>query len=259
MRVLWVCGKPGESGGAGAATAGGVTSDGDAVSRDEVSGASAPRAEVSGAAAPGAMAAGLLGGTFDPPHLGHLIIAEAARVALDLGKVLFIPAALQPHKADREVTPAFQRWEMVLQAIHGNESFEACDLELRRGGPSFTADTVAELKRAGTGGPLYFVCGADALEEMATWHDPGRILSNAVVAVARRPGAAGERRLKSLAAGLTRAFGGKVVGFHAPLIHVSSTLIRTMAERGDSIRYLVPERVFGYIREQRLYTGGISR
>jgi nicotinate-nucleotide adenylyltransferase len=231
MRVKWVCGK--DWGGTTVAAAG-----------------------AGGEELPGL---GIIGGTFDPPHVGHLIIAEAAREALDLGTVLFVPASAQPHKLDRSVTPPPQRWEMVKRAISGNPAFEASDLEFRRSGPSYTAETVSELRVRSPRRPLFFVCGADALEELATWHRPDLILAEAVVAVAERPGAAGGRRLRNTAQDLARSYGGTIVGFHAPLIDVSSTLVRDMAGRGESVRYLVPEGVFTYIRENGLYTAGIER
>lgn len=201
---------------------------------------------------------GVLGGTFDPPHLGHLVIAEAARTALELQKVLFVPAKLQPHKLGCRVTPPAVRWNMLLRAIHGNDAFDACDLEVRRSGPSYTACTVTELRRRHPESRLFFICGSDALMEMASWYEPQTILANSVVAVADRPGTGPQVQVREAAAELTGRFGGIVLGFPAPAVPISSTLIREMLARGDSIRYLVPEKVFGFIRKRRLYTGGIG-
>jgi len=233
MKTQWICGDDASAAGRGL-----------------------PGQETGGRRTPGV---GIIGGTFDPPHIGHLIIAEAARQALDLDKVFFVPASAQPHKLDRQVTPPLQRWEMVRRAIADNPAFEASDLELRRPGPSYTADTVIEIMAQHPGRPLFFICGADALVEMVTWHRPDRILAGAVVAVAGRPGVPGGKTLRQAARHLTGLFGGTILGFGAPMIDVSSTMIREIAARGESVRYMVPEGVLAYIRQSGLYLAGIDR
>lgn len=196
---------------------------------------------------------GLFGGTFDPIHFGHLAIAEAAREELRLDKVLFVPARVQPHKQARPITDAERRWEMVRLAVAGNPCFEPSRLELDREGPSYTADTVAEIRRqAGPGEEIFFVCGADTLLELDSWYRPADLMAWATIAAARRPGCE-EVAVTGAAADLEARFGGRVVLFEAPLLDVSSSLIRERSAAGRSIRYLVADGVREYIVRNCLY------
>lgn len=209
---------------------------------------------------PGAKRFGLLGGTFDPIHHGHLALAEAARAELELDLVLFVPARLQPHKAGCRVTAAEHRWEMVRRAVADNPGFAACRVELDREGPSYTAETVANLTAdLPSDGQLYFICGADALLELHTWHQPDRLLAGATVAAAARPGAGARADLIVAAERLLRAYGGRVVLFEAPLLDISSTIIRQRAAAGKPLRYLTPAGVIDYIHNLCVYEKEIDQ
>jgi nicotinate-nucleotide adenylyltransferase len=193
---------------------------------------------------------GILGGTFDPVHLGHLIMAEHAREHLGLDHVLFIPAGQPWRKSDRIVTPAVDRLAMLELAIAGNDSFGISDIELRREGPTYTADTLEALGGERLDDSFYFIVGADALADLPHWHDPRRIVQHAVLAVTPRDG--DDLPLHALRdAGIADA---RVEAFPMPRTDVSSTEIRARVAAGRSVRYLVPDCVAAYIRERRLYT-----
>jgi nicotinate-nucleotide adenylyltransferase len=192
---------------------------------------------------------GVLGGTFDPLHLGHLILAEEARRMLGLDRVLFVPAGDPWRKRDRSVSPASHRVEMVRRAIADNAGFVLSLVEVQRSGPSYTADTLDELARQN--GELWFIMGVDALLDLPNWNDPQRIIAAARLAVATRPG---WERVS--VADLERRIPGLVARLHPvdmPMIQVSSSDLRQRVARDESIRYLVPPEVEAYIREQGLY------
>jgi nicotinate-nucleotide adenylyltransferase len=201
---------------------------------------------------------GVLGGTFDPIHYGHLVVAEQVREALGLDRVLFVPAALPPHKQDDEVAPATDRAAMVELAIAGNAAFAMSEIELRRGGPSYTADTMRELvdeaARQGVAREFYFILSAEALAGLGTWHDPGRLLVLARLVVVPRPGAPlpDSARLAAMLPGGAASAGRVVCVDTVPLAHSASD-VRGRAASGRSIRYLVPPAVEAYIRDHRLY------
>jgi len=201
---------------------------------------------------------GIVGGTFDPIHYGHLVIAEQVREALGLDRVLFVPAALPPHKLDEEVAAATDRAAMVELAIAGNPAFAMSEIELRRGGPSYTADTLGELvdeaARQGVARELYFILSAEALAGLGSWHDPARLLELARLAVVPRPGAPlpDAARLVSVLPGGAASVSRVVCVETVPLAHSASD-VRVRAASGRSIRYLVPPAVESYIRDHRLY------
>lgn len=186
---------------------------------------------------------GVFGGTFDPPHLGHLALAEWARDRLRLSRVLFVPAGVPPHKRGRRVTDAAHRLAMTRLAVRGNPSFAVTAIEAERDGPSFTVDTLREVGRREPGARLYLVIGEDSLEEFASWRAPGEILSRARLAVAARPGPA-----RGPAAGRPPC-----VWIGSPTLALSSSDLRRRARAGRSLRYLVPDAVIAYIRRHRLY------
>ena len=185
------------------------------------------------------MRLGVLGGTFDPIHIGHLVLGEAAREQLSLDRVLFVPTGVQWRKSGREIAPAEHRVAMVRLAIEGNPGFELSVLEVERAGPSYTADTLEALADEYKGSELFLILGRDAYGDLPNWIRPGRILELSTVAVAARDG---EAKLESPALGLLM-----------PEIGISATEIRERVAAGRSIRYLVPEAVEGYIREHGLY------
>lgn len=198
---------------------------------------------------------GILGGTFDPVHYGHLVIAEQVREALSLDRVLFVPAAIPPHKIGLSITPAEDRAALVELAIAGNPSFAVSRIELERDGPSYTADTLqalaAEAARQGVARDLFFILSTEALAGMQSWHDPDRILSLCRLAVVPRPGTP-----LPTTSELAARFGdqaGRIVSVETvPLAH-SASAVRARAAAGRSIRYLVPPAVEAYICDHRLY------
>src|SRR5262245_678910 len=137
------------------------------------------------------MRLGIFGGTFDPVHYGHLLLAESCREAQRLDAVWFLPAAVPPHKRDRELTPAEQRSEMLELAIAGHESFGGCRYEIERGGVNYTVDTLAHLREEEPSRELFFLLGADSLRDLGTWREPQRICALATPIVVRRVDAAG--------------------------------------------------------------------
>ena len=201
------------------------------------------------------MKVGLLGGSFDPVHLGHLVVAEEAAWRLGLERVVFVPGRLPPHKRNRRLAPPEDRLRMVQMAIEGNPAFEASDIELRREGPSYSIDTVSEL-RAASGGEwdIHFLIGADTLPELPTWHRVRELADLCKFVVFSRPGASLEA-LGALRVALRKDQIAAIERrrINIPLIGVSSTEIRRRVRQGRSIRYLVPETVRRYIIERGLY------
>lgn len=198
------------------------------------------------------MKIGIMGGTFDPIHLGHLIAAEEARQQLKLDSVLFVPTGRPWLKVGRGVSPAHDRWELVARAIAGNPQFELSTIELDRPGPSYTVDTVNQLgEMLGKQARLYFLMGCDSLGQLPRWKNPAGIVAGCWLAVFPREDCA----MPDLAA-LEKSVPGlskKVVTVRMPVIAISSTDIRRRVARGLSVRYLVPEGVERYIRERGLY------
>ena len=191
---------------------------------------------------------GILGGTFDPPHHGHLAFAEWARVELALDTVWLVPAGEPPHKrplASRTAPSAARhRLAMTRLAARGNPAFRVSPIECRRPGPSFTVDTVRALARAHPGARLHLLMGADTYATFASWREPEAIARAAELVVALRPGAPAAAR---------RARG--VTWLSNPGLDVSSHALRARAARGRSLRYLVPDAVARYIARHRLYVG----
>jgi nicotinate-nucleotide adenylyltransferase len=199
----------------------------------------------------GAGRIGILGGTFDPPHLAHLAVAEEAREVLGLSRILFVPAGQPWQKADRAVSPGSIRVAMVERAIAGNPFFVVDPREVNRPGPSYTAETVAELT-AETDDELWLILSAEALAGFATWRDPERILALARLCVVPREGA-----LDAPLAGFRGRYPAAAVRMAVlehPRLAISSTAIRARVRAGRSIRYLVPDAVAALISEYALYT-----
>lgn len=188
---------------------------------------------------------GILGGTFDPVHLAHLILAERARDELVLDAVIFIPAAVPPHKRTRTITPGPRRWEMLEIALAGNPHFRASDIELKRPGVSYTIDTLIELEREYPDARFHLIIGADTLNDIVNWHRPAEIVRRAVLVVAGRPGTSAVSSLPYPDV--------EIVSLEMPHLEISSTEIRERVGEGRSIRYLVPAGVEAYIHAQDLY------
>ena len=199
------------------------------------------------------MRIGILGGTFNPPHLGHLVCAQEAYIQLRLDLVVLIPARIPPHKPVEDEPGIDHRLEMCRLAIAGDEQrFAVSDLEARRDGTSYTVDTLEELHGNEPESELFLIVGGDVALEFGSWRDPERVLALATLAVAQRPGtarAAVEQTLREVAGGQLTRF------FAMPEIGISSTMLRERARGGEPTRYLVPDEVRSYIDRHRLYGG----
>jgi nicotinate-nucleotide adenylyltransferase len=191
------------------------------------------------------MKVGIFGGTFNPPHMGHLIVAERVRADLELSRIVFVPSFISPHKQDREIASGEERLMMLRLAIGGDRRYDVSDLELRRGGVSYTVETLAEMARNLPSDELFFLLGMDNLVEFDTWKDPGRIAELATLVVMARPGFPRPER--------PPVEGLKLIYRDVPEIAISSTDIRHRVLGGDSIRFLVPDAVEQYIRGRGLY------
>jgi nicotinate-nucleotide adenylyltransferase len=187
----------------------------------------------------------LLGGTFDPPHVAHLVAGEAAFRRLGVERVDLIPAGAPWQKEGRGVSGAEDRWEMTRLAVEGVEYFAADDREVRRDGPTYTVDTLASYP---AGDELWLVLGADAAAGIRSWHRSSEVLSRARLAVAPRPGT--DRKV------VEQAVGEAVVWLDVPGMAVSGTMLRARVAAGSSIRFLVPEAVFAYVERRGLYRSG---
>lgn len=200
------------------------------------------------------MRIGIFGGTFDPVHMGHLILAEQCREQARLDRVLFVPAALPPHKLHAPVTPFGRRVEMLALATAGQPAFQVDELEKDRPGPSYTVDTLRALRAREPGAELALLAGADVLPDLAGWREPAGIAGLATLLVAARPGWElwpPERLRAALRVPEGDAFNYQVV--HVPLVEIASRDLRRRAAEGRSLRYLVPRAVEAYIEAHRLY------
>ncbi len=186
---------------------------------------------------------GLFGGSFDPIHAGHLLMAERAAEQLGLERVYFIPNAVSPLKSRPPIASGRDRLAMIRAAIRGHPRFRVLDIEIRRNGPSYTFDTVAALAGR-TSDKLYFLIGADAFSDLARWHRARELARRVTFAVFRRPGSRGIR---------PPTWVRKWVEVRGPLIDVSSTEIRDRVRRGRSVRRLVPEAAAAILGRRRPY------
>ncbi len=193
---------------------------------------------------------GILGGTFDPPHIAHLVMADQALTQLKLERVLFVPAGQPPHKLDRAVSSVEHRVAMTQLAIAGDERLELSRVDVDRPGPHYTADMLALVRAAQPEAELYLIIGSDSLHDLSLWHAPARVIAQARLAVMRRPGAEPDLpMLKVALPGIT----ARIDWVDAPWLDVSSTDIQRRVRERFSIRYLVSEAVERYIIEHDLY------
>jgi nicotinate-nucleotide adenylyltransferase len=212
------------------------------------------------------MKTGILGGTFNPIHLAHLRIAEEVREACALDEVLFIPAASPPHKDVAGDILFAHRLAMVAAAIADNPAFRVSDLEARRGGKSFSVDTLEQLRQSDPAGERYFIVGLDSFRDIATWKAFTRLFELAHLVVTARPGVELADPLTALPVAVRGDFcyddqlknlrhrsGNTVIFLEETRLDISSTLIRRKAAAGESIRYLVSPAVAAYIAEHGLY------
>jgi nicotinate-nucleotide adenylyltransferase len=196
---------------------------------------------------------GIMGGTFDPIHYGHLVTAEAAREKFCLDKVIFVPSGNPPHKKNKEISPGIDRVNMTVLATANNPFFEVSDIELKRDGYTYTVDTLKEfIKIYGENTRFYFITGADAVMEILTWKDVSTILKLCRIVSAYRPGS-DINKFRSMVDELERVHRSNIHLIEVPALAISSTEIRERVKSGITIKYLLPEKVERYILEKGLY------
>jgi nicotinate-nucleotide adenylyltransferase len=193
---------------------------------------------------------GILGGTFNPPHIGHLVCAQEAYRQFELDRVLLIPARIPPHKPVEHEPGAHHRLELCRVAVVDDDRFEVSELELRRDGPSYTVDTLKELSTEAPNNELFLIVGGDIAAGLPRWREPERVLDLATLSIAKRRGTA--RSSIDTALGGLRG-GDRARFFDMPRIGVSSTMVRRRVLSGQPIRYLVPDAVRAYIERHGLY------
>jgi len=200
------------------------------------------------------MKIGILGGTFDPIHLGHLMVAEEVRIRLGLSEILFVPAGQPWLKIDHAVTAAVHRVEMVRRAIAGNPNFKLCTLEIERPGLSYTVDTITALRERLGAQSFFFILGSDTLAEFHLWKEPDKLVRMCQLVVMPRVGLS-LSDLNSLEARVPGVI-DRLIKLDVPVVDISSSKIRQYVAQGLSIRYLVSDDVERYISEQKLYRKG---
>lgn len=188
---------------------------------------------------------GLFGGSFNPPHLAHLALAEAARDQMDLDRVVWMPAAVPPHKQHRNLPAGEHRLAMTRLAVEENPAFVVSNVEIAREGVSYTIDTVRALQDAFPETDFHLLLGGDSLAQFETWVDPEEIVRRVPLVVYPRPG--------STIAGVSAYVMARVTILDRPLLDPSSTAIRRLMRAGRSVRYLVPDAVMAYAAEHKLY------
>jgi nicotinate-nucleotide adenylyltransferase len=215
---------------------------------------------------------GILGGTFDPVHLGHLRAAEEALDILGLDEMLFVPVSVPPHKPSREILPFESRWRMLELALAGNSRFRLSNLEQRMPGKSYTVHSLKQLRKENPGAELFFLVGCDAFFEMDTWYEYKEIFRLAGIVVLCRPVCCENEILQFVSERVSELY--RIVPENLEIRHpelcsvyslrntrmdISSTRIRELASEGRSVRYLVPNDVWSYIGQNGLYPKGLSR
>ena len=196
------------------------------------------------------MRLGIMGGTFDPIHYGHLFIAEEARVHFRLNSVQFVPNGSPPHKPDRAITSATHRYVMTLIATRSNPAFGCSAVELNRPGPSYTVDTLDFVRKEYPDAELFTITGVDAIAEILTWKRHEEVIQKTTFIAATRPGF----DLQILKERLPHSYLEKILLVGSTALDISSTDIRARVRQGLSIRYLTPDGVIDYIAKHRLYT-----
>ncbi|HAJ57820.1 MAG TPA: nicotinate-nucleotide adenylyltransferase [Candidatus Omnitrophica bacterium] len=187
------------------------------------------------------MKIGILGGTFNPIHYGHLILGEQVRGQLELDKVIYVPSFLPPHKSDKDVISGRHRLKMAELAVKYNSHFSVSDIEIRRRGKSYTVDTLREVKKQYPSAELFFICGSDLVAEIPTWKNVADIYKIAKFVLAKRPGFG------------KRLSGKNFLKIDVAQVDISSSLIRKLVHDGRSILYLTPYSVVKYIEKYKLY------
>jgi nicotinate-nucleotide adenylyltransferase len=195
---------------------------------------------------------GILGGAFNPPHVGHLVCAQESMIQLELDRVLFVPVKQAPHRELENDPGPEARQQMVALAVEGDERFEVSRLELEREGPSYTSDTLRQFAEEAPEDELFLILGGDQAAALPDWHEPEEVLARATVAVVERVGWS----RNAIGIKVARLRGSERIRYlDMPLIQISSTAIRRRVAAGRPIRYLVPDRVAAYIESNELYAG----
>ena len=194
---------------------------------------------------------GVFGGSFNPLHIGHLIIAEAAWQEFDLEKVLFVPTGDTPHKSMHHITK-IDRFEMVKRAIKGNPHFSISSIELERKGLSYTVDTIRQLRKEwGSGYDIYFIAGTDAVADMPTWKYNKELLDSCHFICASRPGS--EEKIEQAVSYFGNKGHEKIHFLRTPELEISSTILRKWISLNRSVKYMIPDSVIQYINLRNLY------
>jgi nicotinate-nucleotide adenylyltransferase len=213
----------------------------------------------SGLCAPDLRSVGILGGTFNPPHIGHLAVARHARAELGLERVLLMPAHIPPHKTAGEDPGPEDRLRMCRLAVEDADGLSACGLEIERGGPSYTVDTLKAIHASHPDAELTFIVGADTARTLASWREPVKLLELAHLAVAARTGSA-RRQVLDTVVGLVdgdgQALAAGVKFLEMPTIEISSSMVRRCVARQEPIDEFVGPAVARYIAESGLYRAG---
>jgi nicotinate-nucleotide adenylyltransferase len=193
---------------------------------------------------------GILGGTFDPPHVGHLILAEYSAEALNLDHLFFMPAADPPHKQAESKTPVHHRLAMLQRAITDNKRFSLSRIDVDRPGPHYSVDTIRIVKNRFPHNDVYFIMGGDSFRDLPAWHEPQALVSLCTIVVMRRPY---DHIQPNMHEAVLPGLAGRVMLMDTPLLEISSTDIVERLQQGRSVRYLVPDSVLAYINENNLY------
>ena len=198
------------------------------------------------------MRMGIYGGTFDPVHYGHLVLAETCREQLKLDQVRFVPAAAPPHKPDHKISDGHTRADMLGLAVSGYPEFVVDRRELKRKGPSFTVDTLTEFTAEFPDAELYFLVGADSLRDLLTWREPERITELATLVACNRPGLPALDRAQ-IATWIGSELAGRIETVQIPGTDISASELRDRFRSGRSVRFLVPRAVEAFVIEHKLY------
>lgn len=196
----------------------------------------------------------VIGGAFDPVHLGHLAAAQTVYESFDVEKVVLMPLGDAPHKAVSRI-PALKRYEMVEAAVRDNPAFAVSDMEIRRGGKTYTVDTVREIKAINPDIDIYFVMGADELEAIDTWRSPDVLFSLCSVIAMSRPGYNTDGLVKKIEE-VKKNYGGEAYFLEVPSLDISSSDLRKRIKDGRSVKYLIPKEAEKYIIKHDLYKEG---
>lgn len=202
---------------------------------------------------------GIMGGTFDPIHVGHLVIAEEIRYKFNLDKVIFIPAGNPPHKDVKNITSGEHRYQMTMLATVSNPYFDVSSIELDKKEITYTIDTIKELKKScKDDAEFYFITGADSLLELSTWKSVDQLLNMCKFVAATRPGFK-MTKIETKVKELESKYNKEIYTVTVPALQISSTDIRNRIKSGITVKYLLPESVEEYIIKHRLYLENIIK